>query len=116
MITAGILCLALNIYHEARGEIVDGQMAVAQVTLNRTLDPRWPDNICDVVYDDSQFSWTRNIRPVDDWDAFQLALNIALEAEPDPDMGTHFHSISVSPDWATPEELIGQIGRHRFYQ
>lgn len=42
-------CLALNIYHEARGEEVAGQVAVANVTLNRANDPRYPNTVCGVV-------------------------------------------------------------------
>lgn len=42
-------CLALNIYHEARGEPIEGQIAVAHTTLNRVRDSRYPNNVCDVV-------------------------------------------------------------------
>lgn len=49
LITQAALCLALNVYHEARSENYDGQMAVAQVTLNRVASEKYPDSICDVV-------------------------------------------------------------------
>ena len=62
MLSAAVICLALNIYHEARGEPIEGQRAVASVTLNRTLDPRWPSTVCGVVYDPQQFSWTSHPR------------------------------------------------------
>ena len=61
--------MALNIYHEARGEVTEGQIAVAQVTVNRAKDKRWPDTICGVVYQSKQFSWTHMIKdhkPTDD--------------------------------------------------
>lgn len=45
-----VYCLATNIYHEARGEPLDGQIAVASVTINRVQDRRWPNTICEVVY------------------------------------------------------------------
>ena len=51
-------CMALNIYHEARGEEPLGQVAVAQVVMNRVQHDWFPDTICDVVYQGSQFSWT----------------------------------------------------------
>jgi spore germination cell wall hydrolase CwlJ-like protein len=56
-------CLATNIYFEARGEPIKGQIAVAMVTLNRVADESFPDTICDVVYQGSttkgkcQFGW-----------------------------------------------------------
>ncbi len=43
-------CLAMNIYHEARNDLMAGQFAVADVVLNRVLDERFPDNICDVIH------------------------------------------------------------------
>lgn len=50
-------CLALNIYHEARSESTEGQLAVALVTLNRVKSDRYPDTICKVVKQYKQFSW-----------------------------------------------------------
>jgi len=50
-------CLAANIYHEARGEPLDGQFAVGQVTLNRAKSKRFPDSVCEVVKQKHQFSW-----------------------------------------------------------
>ena len=114
MILEATICLALNIYHEARGESIEGQRAVAAVTLNRTVDPRWPNNTCDVVYQPYQFSWTTNPTPIKEPEAFALALNLALEAEPDPDFGTHYHAISIQDPWGLP--LLGQVGNHRFYE
>ena len=76
-----IMCLALNIYFEARNQPIEGQLAVAQVVINRVLDDRYPDHACDVItqgptYPDSnlpirhkcQFSWYcdgRSDRPTD---------------------------------------------------
>ncbi len=65
-----IECLSKNIYHEARGENVDGQLAVALITLARTLEFGYPKTVCGVVYQPKQFSWTfdREIlkRPLDE--------------------------------------------------
>ena len=49
MILEAIVCLALNIYHEARGEPPEGQLGVGWVVLNRVDDPRFPDSVCGVV-------------------------------------------------------------------
>src|SRR4051812_31944557 len=77
------LCLARNIYFEARGEGSRGQYAVAAVTLNRVREKRWADGICGVVYQKKQFSWTQSwpmSRPtvIDDQAAWQRAAEVAV--------------------------------------
>lgn len=62
-----IRCLAVNIYHEARGEPEIGQMMVAFVTMNRVNDHRFPNDVCSVVYQPHQFSWTKHDKSIDDW-------------------------------------------------
>ena len=63
IMTAAITCLALNVYHEARNEPMNGMYAVASVVINRVQDDRWPNNVCAVVKDGyrgqhkCQFSW-----------------------------------------------------------
>jgi spore germination cell wall hydrolase CwlJ-like protein len=122
MIAESLLCLALNLYHEARGEGPDGMMAVAQVTLNRVHHPDWPDTICEVVYQTSQFSWTnrKTDRPGDseEW-TFAKAITIDVlmgEAHSVLDhRALFFHATSVQPAWADDMLLIGQIGDHKFY-
>lgn len=56
---AEIACLALNIYHEARGEGIKGMRAVASVVMNRVRSKLFPDTVCDVVSQPAQFSWYR---------------------------------------------------------
>ena len=57
----GLECLAMNVYHEARGQGLAGQVAVMHVTLNRVEDPRFPNNICGVVYQGPvRPSWKNN--------------------------------------------------------
>lgn len=115
-----VTCLAQNIYHEARGESVAGQRAVAHVTLNRVDDPRWPDTICDVVYQDSQFSWTRKAPSVKDPVAYENATMVALNAmmgvSPDPTNGATFfydHN-TVTPRWSHVFDTVAVIGDHTF--
>ena len=55
-----VLALALNVFHEARGEKLEGQIAVINVVLNRVKSDLYPDNIVEVVYQNKQFSWTLN--------------------------------------------------------
>ena len=51
------VCMAKNIYFEARNESLQGKMAIALVTLQRVKDYRYPNTVCDVVYENKQFSW-----------------------------------------------------------
>lgn len=118
--------LALNMYHEARGEPIDGMQMVGEVTLNRVDAPNYPDNICDVVYQPSQFSWTRVVkdpepRELDVWqDALILAENLILgEVDTFNNGATHFinpDKLSRIPNWAKQFESVGRIGNHVFYQ
>ena len=54
MIETVLLCMSLNLYFEARGEEVQGQIAVAEVTLNRVASPAFPDDICGVVLQENE--------------------------------------------------------------
>lgn len=115
-------CLALNIYHEARGEIDLGQLAVAYVTLNRAQDSRWPDTICGVVHQPRQFSWYsdgKSDRPTDtkSWEVAQNVARIAIQGrKPDPTQGAMwYHSDTVHPSWADKLPKGPRIGRHVFY-
>jgi spore germination cell wall hydrolase CwlJ-like protein len=64
MIAEGILCLALNIFHEARSEPIQSQVAVAAITMNRVNDKEHPSSICKVVYEPSAFSWTQEFTEI----------------------------------------------------
>lgn len=115
-------CLALNIYHEARGESTMGQIAVAQVTINRVNHKYFPDTVCDVVWQDYQFSWTHdNISDTPgDQQLYDKALNIAETVmsgqEDDPTAGALFyHADWVNPSWARKMDFYTQIGVHKFY-
>jgi len=55
---AAATCLALNVYFEARNQDTDGQILVAEVTMNRVADDRFPDEVCAVVWQNKAFSWT----------------------------------------------------------
>jgi N-acetylmuramoyl-L-alanine amidase len=121
------LCLALTIYHEARGvRDIDGRRAVAHVVLNRSESPRFPQTVCGVVWDDGQFTWTT--RPVGGiiprersaWLASQqLAYDTLygtdLATSGDPTGGaTHFHNVSVRPSWARNPLHTWRNGQHVF--
>ena len=132
-------CLAKAIYHEARGEPEAGQWAVASVVLNRVNSPRYPSSVCDVVYQNAalrnrcQFSFACDGIPDEggvgnkivreSWVKANLIADTALErfnaGQPLlanlPESVLYYHSISVSPDWATRMRSVAQIGQHVFY-
>ena len=116
--TIAVTCLALNIYHEARGEPIKGMQAVALVTLNRSIVTNKP--ICEVVHSPKQFSWTMYKPKASDPVAYKLAEKIAIDTltgkVSDFTAGaTFYHSVSVSPSWRNKFILRQKIGRHYFY-
>jgi N-acetylmuramoyl-L-alanine amidase len=122
-----VKCLARNIYYEARGESIKAQIAVANVTINRTKHSKYPDSICRVVYQPHQFSWTtRYKRPHEskvDIVAWRLAVKIARNAirgkYGDVTKGsTHYHNVRVRPRWANSKKIrrVARIDKHVFYR
>jgi hypothetical protein len=122
------LCLARNIYFEARGEGARGQYAVAAVTLNRVREKRWPDGICGVVYQKKQFSWTISrpmSRPtvIEDRAAWQRAAEVAVLSlvglAPDYSQGaTHYvapRRLRQMPVWTTAMAISHRIDGHVFF-
>ena len=117
MIEQALLCLALNIYHESRGDPIEGQLAVGLVTFNRAK--RKLSKVCKVVYADSQFSWTKKTPPVTDTKLFRKIKEIAKLSIILHDFtggATHYHSTNVTPHWRNGLSYVGQWGNHLFYR
>lgn len=122
-------CLATAIYFEARGEPKRGQVAVAQVILNRVRSPLFPATICGVVYQGQmnpgcQFSFTcdgktDNPRNGAQWaQANDIAKRITAGEHWLPEVGysTYYHANYVRPKWIRDMNKIDKIGRHIFYK
>jgi len=116
-------CLAVAIYHEARDQSLDGQLAVASVILNRTEEPaRWGATPCAVVAP-VQFSFLSaqgGYAPIEDREAWAIAVEMAREAlERGPStlvgQADHYHTPAVDPDWDEDMDRVIQIGDHIFY-
>ena len=116
-------CLALVIYVEARGEAIDGQYMVADVVINRVKHEgsKWPDNVCDVVFDPKQFSGINNKLDLQkvfsdpSWEQSVVVASEALEGNTLGSNATHFHTTNSSPYWSNHLTLLGQYGNHVFY-
>lgn len=125
ILESALLCLSLNIWHEARGEQVPGQYAVAQVTMNRAAGDQ--NNVCRVVYAPKQFSWThqkvRHKSPVKvdpaAWERSKIIARVVLERRMQFDFSKgadHYHAVYVAPKWSKRMKRTTVIGNHRFYQ
>jgi N-acetylmuramoyl-L-alanine amidase len=127
-----LTCLALNVYHEARGEPAAGRYAVAEVTMNRVASPYYPKTVCDVVYQKewdylrrryvSAFSWTEfDSMPHPDGEPWQEAWNAAEDVyfgrrAPTLRGALHYHATYIKPSWARTKRPVARIGRHIFYR
>ena len=119
-----LFCLAKNIFHEAGVEDELGMFAVAQVTINRVRNANYPDTICEVVMEPSQFSWANDrtrrwTHPTGPkWElSKEIARKVIKEGYRVPALqaAVFYHADYVSPDWKDPNAVIAQVGTHIFY-
>ena len=132
------MCLALNTYHEAKNQSMIGQVATAQVVMNRVADSRYPNTVCEVVkqgpkYKGSdvpvrhkcQFSWFcdgKSDEPRKDskeWRMAQEYARIVLSGRIVLDVtegATHYHATYVKPSWARTKTRTTRIESHIFYR
>ena len=130
-IEKNLTCLALNVYREAGHEPFEGKVAVAQVTLNRTQHPSFPNTVCDVVYQKNsfmgkivcQFSWycdsAHRLRPVNKQayeESYRVAKMVYLEdfKLESVKSALYYHADYVNPNWG--KKKVTKIGAHIFYE
>ena len=138
ILETALMCMAVNLYHEAGNQSMIGQMAVGQVVLNRVADKRFPNTVCEVVkqavtYKKSdkpirwkcQFTWYcdgKKDEPDFDSRTWRLALDhasilinktILLDIT---EGATHYHATYVRPAWAKTKTRTTRIDRHIFYR
>jgi hypothetical protein len=123
-------CLTNAIYFEARGESVRGQIAVAQVVLNRAFSGYYPHDVCGVVYQNARrhlacqftFACDGRSKAIHEPDAFERARRISKAALdgtvwlPQIGKATHYHAYWVHPGWTREMSKLDRIGVHTFYR
>jgi spore germination cell wall hydrolase CwlJ-like protein len=123
-------CLTEAVYFEARGEAVRGQIAVAQVVLNRTFSGFYPSTVCGVVYQNKhrhlacQFTFACDnvadvVREPDMWDRARKIARAMLDGQlwlPEVAKSTHYHAYWVHPSWVNEMKKTYKFGVHTFYR
>lgn len=122
-------CLALAMYHEARGEGTIGMKAVAFVIYNRAKSGKFPKSLCEVILQKNQFSFTFDKRPdnIRSWDCYKRALALAVylydnngfEKEKSPvGSALFFHSLATPYRWvyAKGRKFVATLGGHHFFK
>jgi spore germination cell wall hydrolase CwlJ-like protein len=123
-------CLTEAIYFESRGEVKRGQIAVAQVVMNRVFSGFYPDNVCGVVYQNAhrkfacQFTFAcDNVKDVvnepDMWEQAKEISRDMLDGKlwlPEIGHSTHYHAYWVHPSWVNEMRKLHKIGVHSFYR
>jgi spore germination cell wall hydrolase CwlJ-like protein len=123
-------CLAEAVYFEARGEAVRGQIAVAQVVMNRAFSGYYPTTVCGVVFQSKyrhsvcQFTFacevnTEIIREPDMWERAKKIAKAMLDGLiwlPEVGKSTHYHAYYVHPSWAAEMKRMYKFGVHTFYR
>ena len=142
ILETAFMCLALNTYHEAKNQSMIGQIATAQVVMNRVEDSRYPNSVCEVVkqgphrpsWEDPnkqypvrhrcQFSWYcdgKDDMPKNE-KAWKKAQDVAFlvyynKINLDVTEGaTHYHATYVKPAWARTKTRTTRIEKHIFYR
>jgi hypothetical protein len=123
-------CLAEAVYFEARGEAVRGQIAVAQVVMNRAFSGFYPNTVCGVVYQNKhrhlacQFTFACDnvadvVREPDMWDRARKIAKAMLDGQlwlPEVAKSTHYHAYWVHPSWVHEMKKMYRFGVHTFYR
>ena len=128
--TKSVKCLTEVIYFESRGEVVRGQMAVAQVVLNRAFSGKYPGSVCGVVYQNAhrhlacQFTFACDgiadrVKEPDMWERATVIANEMLDGKiwlPEVGKATHYHAHWVHPGWVREMTKLHRVGVHTFYR
>ena len=120
-VDADLICLAKIVRHEAANQSMTGQLAVAQLVMNRVNSPRFPNTICDVAHQRGQFFNTNAYNPSRNDQRWANAMEVAIDARngiSDPVVGdaVFYHAAYVSPRFHRSRPRVTQIEDHIFYR
>lgn len=128
MMETALMCMALNIFFEARSEPIQGQIAVAEVTLNRVASDDYPNTICEVVLQENKngcsFSWWCDGKSdyPKEHNSFQTSKSLAKLMIDNGQYisvvgkdATHYHTDDIKPYWSDDMVKVEQVGKHIFY-
>lgn len=110
-----ILCMADNLYHEARGEPEAGIFLVGFITMNRVRDSRWPNTVCSTVYQIGQFEWTKRSQKKASGKLYNRMIEIAaivIQSEDTEHYGFYFNTTHAK----SKSKSLLVVGNHRFYE
>ena len=111
-----VMCLAIVVYLEARGEDFQGQMAVAEVVMNRVSANGYPNNVCAVARQKGQFAFNSSVAyKVESSPSLEVAKEAIKQNTNIAKGATHFHS-GKKPYWTEAMLPTVKIGKHRFYK
>jgi N-acetylmuramoyl-L-alanine amidase len=118
---ADTMCMAKAIYHEAVNQPLEGQLAIAQLILNRARSGMFPNRACAVVNQKGQFFQTRSYHAPTGSKLWKIAVAVARLAQeeslPQVEPGALFyHASYVRPTWRRHHTRVGQVGEHIFYR
>lgn len=121
VLNAALMCLALNVYHEARGASTEAQFNTAQVVMNRVASDQFPDTVCEVIHQHNQFSWYWDGRPddivrIEPWERAKIIAEVMLDGNPvDLTHGAlYYHTLAIDPGW--PYLEVYRDDAHIFYK
>lgn len=120
------LCLAAAIYFEAGNQPIEGKYAVADVILTRVASLRFPDDICGVVYQNKQFSFTHdgksddidrvtNVLDVEQVIVSKIVARDTIEGYTPTINADHYHATYANPKWNRHMIVVATVGDHVFY-
>jgi spore germination cell wall hydrolase CwlJ-like protein len=122
LVEMALICLSLNVYWEARNQPLAGQLAVAQITMNRVHNNNYPNDVCSVVYDHKQFSWYwdgQSDIPKEEkaWETAMIVASAAMAGSGHVELqnSLHYHAVYSQPYWKDSMAYVTTIGDHVFY-
>ena len=120
-VDADLICLAKIVRHEAANQSMTGQLAVAQLVMNRVNSPRFPNTICEVAHQRGQFFNTNAYNPSRNDQRWANAMEAAIDArngisDPVVDDAVFYHAAYVSPRFHRSRPRVTQIEDHIFYR